>query len=303
MQSLGRKSLGRKSLGRTCVRARARRWLSVASIALGVGLAGVVTTQTSATAQSMAGEAFRPWTGDFDGMLERGVVRILVPISPTLFYQSKGQNYGAEAEIGNEFEKLLNQRHGSASKRIRVVYIPTARGRIMDNLRAGRGDIAAANLTITPERAAMVDFARPWATGIKEILVTGPSAPKIESMADLAGREIKVPKASSYYGHLLAVNEDLVRSGKFPIKVTPLDDNPENEDMLEQVSAGLLPWAIVDSHIAKLWSTLLPDLVLREDIVFHDGGEIAWAMRKDSPRLKAELDQFVQTLRSSGFSK
>lgn len=279
-----------------------RHWLRAGAVMLPVLLAGVVTVQTEVTAQVAAGESFRPWTGDLDGMLDRGVVRILVPLSPTLFYQSKGTNFGAEAEIGEEFEKVLNRRHGSARK-VNVVFIPTARSRLLEDLQTGRGDIAAANLTITPERTAIVDFARPWASGIKEILVTGPAAPKVESMDDLADREVKVRRSSSYYDHLLRANESLVKRGKQPIRVALADDNLENEDMLEQVSAGLLPWAIVDSHIAKLWTRFLPNLTIREDIAFNEGGEIAWALRKNSPGLKAELDQFVQTLRSSGFSK
>ena len=282
--------------------ARARR-LGMFFMAFSLVLAAAVTTQPSANAQSMTSESFRPWTGDLDGMLDRGVVRILVPISPTLFYQSKGENYGAEAELGSELEKVLNQRHGSASKKITVVFVPTTRNRLLEALRSGRGDIAAANLTITPERAAIVDFAPPWATGIKEILVTGPSAPKVASMADLADREIKVRKASSYHGHLLAVNESLIKSGKLPIKVGLLDDNLESEEILEQVSTGQLPWAIVDSHIAKLWVKHLPDLTLREDIAFNDGGEIGWAIRKGSPKLMAELEEFVRNVRKSGFSK
>ena len=280
----------------------ARRWSRLVVVLVGF-LAGPVALQTAALAQSALNESFRPWTGDLDGMLERGVVRILVPLSPTLFYQSKGESVGAEAEIGSELEKALNVRHGSPTKKIRVLFVPTARGRLLDDLRAGRGDIAAANLTITPERQAIVDFARPWATGIKEILVTGPTAPKLASMDDLGDQEIKVRKVSSYYPHLLAVNEGLVKSGKRPIKVVFVDDNLENEDLLEQVNAGLLPWVIVDSHIAKLWSKIWPNLTLREDIVFHDGGAIGWALRKDSPKLKDELDQFVQNLRYSGFSK
>jgi membrane-bound lytic murein transglycosylase MltF len=228
---------------------------------------------------------------------------MLVPLSPTLFYQSKGESYGAEAELGSELEKLLNQRYGNSTKKIKVVFVPTARNRLLEDLRLGRGDIAAANLTITPQRTEIVDFAQPWATGIKEVLVTGPAAPKVESMADLADREIKVKKLSSYYVHLLSVNETLIKSGKRPIKVTFDDDNLEDEDILEQVNAGLLPWAIVDSHIAKLWTNILPNIIVREDISFNDDGEIGWALRKNSPKLKAELDQFVQTLRSSGFSK
>src|SRR5262245_47227935 len=136
--------------------ARARHWLRLAAVVLPVVLAGLLTVQTRAVAQSASVETFRPWTGDLDGMIERGAVRILVPLSATLFYQSKGENYGAEAELGIELEKVLNERYGGPSKKIKVVFMPAARSRLFEDLRNGRGDIAAANLTIIPERTAIV---------------------------------------------------------------------------------------------------------------------------------------------------
>lgn len=266
-------------------------------------LAGASMMPAGSVAQPSPTESFRPWTGDFNEMLERKLVRILVPLSPTLFFQDRGESYGATAELGRELEKWLNKRHGTESRTIRIVFIPTARTRLFEDLQAGRGDIVSANLTITPERAALVDFSRPWATGIKEVLVTGPSAPQLGAKADLADREIKVRKHSTYHRHLLAANESMVKEGARPIRIVLAEENVEDENLLEQVSAGRLPWTVVDSHIAKLWSGILTNLTVREDIVFHDNVEIGWAFRKNSPQLKAELDEFVQTVRRSGFSK
>ena len=60
------------------------------------------------------------------------------------------------------------------------------------------------------------------------------------------------------------------------------------------VNAGLLPWAIVDEHKAGIWTKVLPNLKIRPEIAFSESGEIAWAIRKDSPQLKAELDAFIE---------
>src|SRR4029077_16747157 len=38
----------------------------------------------------------------------------------------------------------------------------------------------------------------------------------------------------------------------------------------------------------------LPDITVHSDIVFKDNGDIAWAIRKNSPQLKAVLDDFVK---------
>ena len=50
--------------------------------------------------------------------------------------------------------RQLKQKH----LKVRVVFIPVRRDQLLPALAAGKGDIAAANLTITPERQKLVDF-------------------------------------------------------------------------------------------------------------------------------------------------
>jgi len=124
-------------------------------------------------------------------------------------------------------------------------------------------------------------------------LVTGLSAPSIASMADLGGKEVMVRISSSYYTHLVKLNERFEREKHTAVKIVPADENLEDEDLLQMVSAGLLPWAIVDAHTAKLWVRILKGLALRKDLVLNEDGEIAWAIRKNCPLLQHELDDFV----------
>ena len=85
---------------------------------------------------------------------------------------------------------------------MQVVFIPVSRDELIPGLVQGRGDIAAANLTITDERREQVDFSTPIATGVSEIVVTGPASPAIQSVQDLSGQEVFVRKSSSYYQSL-----------------------------------------------------------------------------------------------------
>src|SRR5262249_1526074 len=169
----------------------------------------------------------------------------------------------------------------------------TSREHLFDQLRAGKGDIAAGNLTITAERSSVVDFATPWATNVREVLVTGPSAPAVAGLDDLATTGVMVRRSSSYFSHLAAIKEQGKQSGKEQIKLEAADENLQDEDLLEMVSSGLLPWVVVDRHKAVAWSGLLKGLKVREDITINDGGELAWAIRKDSPLLAKELNEFV----------
>src|SRR5512134_2157211 len=52
-----------------------------------------------------------PWTGDFDKMLERRIIRVLVPYSRTLYYVDKGHERGLTADLAREFERYINKRY------------------------------------------------------------------------------------------------------------------------------------------------------------------------------------------------
>lgn len=234
------------------------------------------------------------WTGDLDELLRRRTVRILVPYSLTQFSYDKSRQLGVAAELGRQLEKSLNAKYGTKTSPVRVAFIPTPRARLLDDLAAGRGDIAAGSLTITQDRAAKAEFVRPWQTAVAEILVTGPSAPAIATLDDLAGKEIFVRPSSSYFGHLQQLNERLAATRLPKMIIKPAPDDLEDEDMMEMTNSGLLPFVVVDDFKAGIWAQIFTRLKLRPDLAVSAGGSIAWAIRKDSPKLRAELDGFVQ---------
>lgn len=236
----------------------------------------------------------KAWTGDLDGMKERRGIRILVPYSKTIFFLDKGEQLGTAVEAGEALGKWLNEGKKKELNRIRIVFIPTPRDKLFSALNAGLGDIAAGNLTVTPGRLKEVDFTKPLAENVREILVTGPTAPEISNIKNLAGQEIYVRKSSSYYEHLVALNEKFASERLAAIKLTLADESLEDEDLMEMVNAGLLPYVIVDDHKARLWTKVFTGLKLHEDVLVNEGGEIAWAIRKNSPLLKKELDAFVE---------
>ncbi|OCO99268.1 lytic transglycosylase F [Ensifer sp. LC13] len=171
------------------------------------------------------------------------------------------------------------------------------RAKLLSALEDGLGDIVMANLTITETRLAKVDFTDPLFAEAKEVLVTGPSSPAIASLDDMSGKEIHVRRSSSYYEHLAALSANFEKAGRAPIALKDMDENLEDEDLLEMINAGLLPWTVVDKYKADIWATVFTDLKVRDDIVVSDHGQIAWAIRKDSPKLKAALNDFVKTHR------
>ena len=121
--------------------------------------------------------------GDLDSMIARRYIRVLVPYSKTYYYVEGMKRYGLAYELLNLFEKELNRQLNFNPSKVRIIFIPVSREHILPLLQAGYADMIASGYTITPERQKLIDFSLPTVTGIKDILVGGPSAPPIKSVA------------------------------------------------------------------------------------------------------------------------
>lgn len=256
--------------------------------------ASAVALEASAPAGSLP-VGMRPWKGDLDAMLERRLIRALVPSSKTFYYVQKGRPSGFSYDVFTAFERELNQQHKSKALKVRVVFLPTPRDEIIDALVAGKGDVVFADLTITPERRERVDFSDPMFTDIQEIVVTAPGRPQVTAIEQLSGQEVFVRPTSSYHEHLVALNAKLVAEGKAPVAIRAAPEELEAEDILEMVNAGFVPHTVVDKYKAVMWSRVFTKLQSKGGAVLHAGAENAFMLRKDSPQLMAALNAFVKT--------
>ena len=266
------------------------RWVVWATLAVTL----VLPTVGIAAGTDEEIELVQTWTGDYDAMVERRQVRILVVPNKMFYFLDRGHPRGVNVDMFREFEKFINKRAKTGVRAIEVIFVPVARDQLMPGLTQGRGDIAAANLTVTDERARMVDFSDPMLTGVKEIVVSGPTAAPIAALADLSGREIHLRISSSYYEHTVHLNAAFKKQGRPPVKIVPASELLEDEDLLEMVNAGLIPMVAVDDHKARFWGEIFPDITLHPDVVLNEGGEVAWAFRKNSPQLAEVLNAFVE---------
>jgi membrane-bound lytic murein transglycosylase MltF len=234
------------------------------------------------------------WKGDFNAMAERNRIRALVVYSKTFYFIDKGEQKGLTYEGLMLFQKFINAKLNKKTVKVNVIFIPVARDQLLPALLEGRGDIAAANLTITPERSKQVDFSDPFGTGVRELVVSGPASPEITSLGDLSGKEVHVRKSSSYYQSLRKLNERFEGEGKSTVKIVAADENLEDEDLLEMLNAGLIPLIVMDSHKATFWNQIFDNITVHEDAAVASEGNIAWAFRKDSPELAAVVNEFVK---------
>jgi membrane-bound lytic murein transglycosylase MltF len=226
-------------------------------------------------------------------MVQRRYIRLLVTFSKTSYFIDRAEQHGATYEAGRMFEEFVNARLKTGTVRVHVLPIPVARDRLFEALAEGRGDVAAANLTITPERQKVVDFATPFVSDVRELVVTSADQPGVASVEELSGRQVHVRRSSSYYQSLLALNTRLAGSGRGPVAIVEASEQLEDEDLLELVHAGVIPATVVDSHIAQAWAPLLSGIVVHSAAAVRSGGQIAWAVRRDAPRLREMVDAFA----------
>jgi membrane-bound lytic murein transglycosylase MltF len=234
-----------------------------------------------------------PWTGDFDGMKKRRLVRVLVVYNKTNYFIDRGTPRGITTEAFKMFEDSINKKYKTGNLKIHVVLIPVRRDELADMLLGGRGDVVAANVTVTEERLKKADFSNPVLKNVSEIVVSGPASEPVATKEDLSGREVFVRKGSIFYESVENLNAELAKSGKPPAKIRFAPGDLEDEDLLEMLNAGLVQYVVVDDFLARFWAAVLPKIKLHPDAALRKDADIAWAMRKGSPLLKAELDAFI----------
>jgi len=245
--------------------------------------------------ESVREALMKPFTGDFDEMVKRRLIRIGVPFNRTFYFVDKGVQRGVAADYGLLVEERINTRLKTSNKnKVLVFFVPLPRELLLPSLVDGKVDFVAAGLTVTPEREKIVDFTNPTRMNVSEILVTGPTETEaLGSVEDLSGRRVFARKSSSYYQSLLALNEKLEAQGKPAVAIETATEHLEDDDLLEMVNAGLLPAIVVDDYVARFWKKVFPNITVREDVALRTAGALAIAIRKNSPQLSAALNRFM----------
>jgi membrane-bound lytic murein transglycosylase MltF len=228
-------------------------------------------------------------------MLEFRRIRVLIPHSRTLYFSDKGKERGITGETVRDFERYLNKKYKKelGKRPLTVFIVPTTRDNLLNDVANGLGDIAAGDITITEERQKVVDFVPLGeAKSVSEVLITGPKSQPVANLDDLAGKAVHVRASSSYFESLTKLSNRLKLEGKAPLDIVPVPDALEDEDLMEMLGAGLFDYLVVDDWLARIWAQVLPGIKVRKDIVLRKGGSLGWAIRKGSPALAAEIEEF-----------
>jgi len=238
--------------------------------------------------------ADQPFTGDLDAMIKRRAIRVAVTFNRTHYFIDKGQERGITYEALKSFENDLNTDLKTGNLKVHVVIVPMSRDQLYPALSTGKVDLVAAMVTVRPELEKLVAFSEPTRTDVSQVVVTGPGAPPIATVDDLAGQEVFVRKPSAYYDTVTRLNEQLKVRGKPAAVIDEAPDVLEDDDVLEMVNAGLAPITVVDDYLAEFWKQIFTNITVRQDITLRSGGRLAVAFRKENPGLQETVNQWIR---------
>lgn len=222
---------------------------------------------------------------DFDlpGIYKRGSLVVLAENSSTSFFIYKGKKMGFEYELLKEFAEDL----GVALE----VKIVNNLDEINDILNRGEGDIVACNYTVTRERRSEINFSIPFLQ-TNQVLVQRKSTPetkdqKVTFITDpiqLAKKKVVVWEKSSYYTRLLHLEDEIGDT----IFIRPTQAQEGVEELIEQVSDGLIDYTVAEKNVAEINERFYDNLDVSLPISFKQN--IAFGLNKKSPILQKRLN-------------
>jgi membrane-bound lytic murein transglycosylase MltF len=236
----------------------------------------------------------KPATDDLDAMIKRRAIRVAVTFNRTHYFIDKGQERGITYESLKSFENDLNTDLKTGNLKVHVVILPMSRDQLYPALRDGKVDMVAAMVTVRPEAEKVAAFSEPTRTNVSQVVVTGPGAPPIATVDDLAGQAVFVRKTSPYREALVSLNAQLKARGKPAIVIDEAPDVLEDDDVLEMVNAGIAPITVVDDYLAEFWSQVFTGMTVHKDVAVRTGGNLAVAFRKDNPRLRETVNEWIR---------
>ena len=215
---------------------------------------------------------------DLPEIRARGSLRVLVVGDED---EAPIQRNGTPAALDRDLADDFARRQGL---KLEIVWVER-RHDVLDDLLAGRGDVAATGLTVTPERAARVTFTDPIAI-VDELLIgrKGMKAPP-RVPADLAKRVVSIPTGSVFEASLAKLEVPGIR-------VEQVLGAVQQSELIGEVHRGERELAVVDSHVWEAERPWNPGAVALFPIARKRS--IAWAVYPEAKKLKAALDLFIQ---------
>ncbi len=220
-----------------------------------------------------------------DGVRDRGTLVVLTRNAPTtLYYDATSNLTGYEYDLVESFANWLGVE-------TEYVVLETVSD-ILEAVRRGDGDIAAAGLTHTEEREARYLFGPDYKV-IRQQLVCNRNGNYPRRVEDLPGHSIEVIADSSYEERLIALANEL---GGLTWQSTYALDT---EGVLARVAAGEVDCTIADSNIVAINRRYEPNLIVPLDV--SEDQFLAWVLPNGAVNLRNAIGDWFDETQGSSF--
>ncbi|HET7370053.1 MAG TPA: membrane-bound lytic murein transglycosylase MltF [Gammaproteobacteria bacterium] len=194
---------------------------------------------------------------------ELGVLRVVTRNSPTTFYFGPRGPAGFEYDLARLFAEDIGVRL--------EVYAPLSLTDVLNAVRDGYADIAAAGLSVTRTREQHLRFGPPYQYVTQKVIYRY-GEPRPDSPAELVDHSLMVVADSSHAERLEALHK------QYPKLEWLASDAVESEELLAQVAHGDLDYTVADSNEFALDRRYYPELRAAFDLKAPE--PLAWAFRR-----------------------
>jgi len=215
-------------------------------------------------------------------LISGGELVVLTHQSSTTFYQdSEGRYAGLEYELVQRFA----QEHGY---KMRFIALPQFSS-VLPALEKGRGHMAAAGITVTPELASRFIFGPSYQDVALEVIYDS-DARRPRSLNDLVGKRVDVLDGS------LAKPELVRAQAKLPRLTWNTIAARDTESIVARVTGGLSDFAVAESHAVDVARNFHPSIATAFSI--GQPRKLAWALpRNADPMLQTQVNEFFTRIR------
>ena len=215
---------------------------------------------------------------DLNEIRKKGKLTVLIENSSLSFFEYRGKKLGFEYEILDTFAKSIN-----IPLELKVVSNSKDFYKLLNN---GEGDILAANLAISLKDQKIISYSNPYYFS-EQVIVQRQESKMVKQPEDLFEKIIHVRQNSPFEKRLSSLQEEIGSK----IIVNRVNGEDITEDLIEKVASSQINYTIAHENLARISKELHPNLNIETKISFEQ--KIAFALRLKSPKLKKELDQFL----------
>jgi ABC-type amino acid transport substrate-binding protein len=214
---------------------------------------------------------------DLPEVLATGELRVLVVDgSPAFFSLKPGTEPGLDREILEGFARL---------HKLTLRPVPAASwDALVPALVEGRGDVIAGGVTVTAARSRLVA----WSAEVfptRNVVVTRKPTPTVTTVEQLRTLKVGTIRGSS-------MAEAIAAAG---VPAANVDAGIESGGAPEALRKGRIAATVSGIEDAFLYRRDDPEMQI--GLFVGPAGSLAFGVRKDSPRLKAALDEHVNNVR------